>query len=281
LNKEQKIMKTILVPTDFSANADNALNFAIELSKKMKSKIILLNVFDIKYASGYVSFDSTAAEIKEARNESEKKLKVLATRVKAEGVSCQTRSEYELIVDSILEVSDKEKVDLIVIGTKGASNLPQGIIGTNTAAVIEKAECPVFAVPENCHFHKLQNIVMATDYHEGDFTLLKKIIDLFKPFKAHISLLHVSDNSEQYSKDMMEVFAQKASEKSGLNSISHTVLPPGNVEDQLEMYILQRSIDLLVVSPQHHNFFSRLFGTSLSRKLAYHTHTPLLAVHSE
>ena len=141
-------MKTILIPTDFSKNATHALNYAIDLAQHENAKIILLHSYHIDYTNGYVSANLIEKEVKDAEQNSATHLKSLYTKViHAGNIQCECVSRQDLAVDAILTTIKEKNVDLVVMGTKGASGVTGAIFGSNTARVIEKATCPVIAVP--------------------------------------------------------------------------------------------------------------------------------------
>jgi len=96
-----------------------------------------------------------------------------------------------LAVDFILETIDKKKPDLVVMGTTGASGLKEMIIGSNTSTIVEKAKCPVIAVPEKKIFSAIKSITYATNYNLTDIYALEKLVEIAKLFHAKITLLHV------------------------------------------------------------------------------------------
>src|ERR1035437_6280700 len=132
-------MKTILVPTDFSKNAENALLYAINLAKRMSAKIILLHSFHVDYTSGYVPVDSIEKEIEEAEAKSNAQLKTLYNKVSHHSkLPIECISSQNLVVDAILTIIDEKNIDLVVMGTQGANGkLGRQIFGTNSSKVIE------------------------------------------------------------------------------------------------------------------------------------------------
>jgi nucleotide-binding universal stress UspA family protein len=274
------IMNRILVPTDFSSNASNAVQYAIGFAKKSGSSIVLLNVFDIPYANSYVSYDFLAKEIKEAKKDSERKLELIASDIKAQEIPYEIHSEYSgLLVDAILKTAKQTQCSLIIMGTKGTGNRLENILGTNTASVLERSKLPVMAIHKNCQFNGLNHITVATDYFEDDFQLVKKSIDLLRPFGATISVVHVPYLYEWESEEQMTSFMSRLRKETDWAQMSPQLLPEGDIETQIEKFMVEKSADLLVIFPRHHAIFSRFFGSSLSRRMAYHTQVPVMTYH--
>jgi nucleotide-binding universal stress UspA family protein len=137
-------MKTILVPTDFSKSAENALNYAVLIAQKENAKIILLNAYDILITSPVlVSPEIIMEEIRILENNSKKQLQLLSKKIiEVKKIKCETICKHGFTSEVILEISEKIKPDLIIMGTKGASGIKAVIRGSNTARVIENTNCP-------------------------------------------------------------------------------------------------------------------------------------------
>lgn len=275
-------MKTILVPIDFSKNADNALNYAISLAKKEKAKIILLHAFNIAYLSPDVPIEYFSEHFSAIEQESKKKLDALCLKIRKSGIiKCESIHEEGFTVDIILDAIKKKKVSMVVMGTQGASGIKEVLMGSNTAKVISKASCPVIAVPEKASFDGIKRIVYATDYRSSDIVALKQLVDIAKVFKSWINVVHIADgeyvreNEEKY----IEKFAKKVKQKIDYKNISFQLLYSKDIEKKLEQYIKKESVSILAMSTKHRNLIEQLFGRSITKKLAYHTGIPLIAFH--
>jgi nucleotide-binding universal stress UspA family protein len=271
-------MQTILVPTDFSEPAENALYYAIELAKIEKAKILLLHSYTIESA-GLVSLHDREAD---AKRHSDSLLKTAALKVRHAG-----NIEYEFMslegpaVKIILETADKRNVDLIIMGTHNESDLIRAILGSSAVKVMEKASCPVIIVPENAPFNDIKRITFATDYRTSDLQALNKLIEIARPYNAQINILHVSEVTVPVDeeKNMMEEFMQEVTDTVEYNNFSFQMLAGINVEAELEAYLDQNPADLFSMSTHHRDFLDKIFGSSLTRKIAYHPKMPILVFH--
>ncbi len=273
-------MKTILVPTDFSENAVNALYYAIEMAKAEKAKLILLHVYHMDYANQQLQANPKKDEITEAEKRSDKQLKGLFTKVAHAGkVKCEMVSKLDLAVDGILATAEEKNVDLIIMGTKGASGLGKFLFGSNTASVIEKASCPVIAVPEGATYQSLKKITYATDYHASDLSVIKQLAEMADPLKAQITILHIYEKDEAKAKEEMTRFELEIGKKINYENISYQVISGSNTEEALEKYLKSEATDLLVLCTHKRDSLDKLFGSSITKKLAYQTKVPLMAFH--
>ena len=168
------------------------------------------------------------------------------------------------------------------MGSKGASGLAGVIFGGVATRVIEKASCPVMAIPECTSLNKpIKKITYATDYQKNDTRNIEKIIELAKPMRAQVNIIHISgaDISADEEYTLMTQFMKKVNDVSSYNNLSFQMLHGQNVEEQLEKYIANESTDILILSSHHRSFFDRLFEKSITKDLALKATIPLVAFH--
>lgn len=281
--KKNKIinMKTILVPTDFSKNAGNAVQYAIKIAKKQKAKIILLHVFHFPYVTPDTPVQFISETIEEIQKTSEKKLKLLSSDIIKSKIKCEYLNHEGLPAGVILETIEKKKPDLVIMGTKGASGIKELIMGSNTAKVIEKSTHPVIAIPAGAKFNGIKKIIYASDYHTSDIDALKKLVELAKFFNAKIVVLHVTDGAfNQYSEETyLNDFKNKVRKKIKYEKITYKLASGKYLPSVLEKNIKEELPDLIAMSNRHRNLFERIFGSSVTKKMAYHSKIPLMAFH--
>ena len=275
-------MKTILVPTDFSANADNALNYAIELAKIENAKLILLHAFETNYESGAVSYNLIAEEKASLEIQSNKRLQTIGYKIELSSkLKYECISVEGFVIDVILNLIEEQEIDLVVMGTKGASGLSGVIFGSNTTKVIEKAKCPVIAVPEGAIYMGFGKITYATDYHENDIQCLKKVIEIAEPLNAQVNILHISINphSEEIERETMKTFMDEINHKITYSNLSFQLINGASINASLEEYLESNATSLMVMSTHRRDFFDKIFGSSITKHIAYKIKTPLMVFH--
>ncbi len=273
-------MKTILVPTDFSKTSLNAIEYASEIAKKEKAKIILLNAYHYFPPSSDIPLPADI--IDSLRTESTSKLNALCKEtVKDEKIKCETVSKFNFAFPAILETAEEKKADMIIMGTTGASGIKEMFMGSNTASVIERAKCPVLAVPAIAGFNGIKKILYASDYHASDLDALQKLVEIAKLFKAKIIVTHISDEEfNQFSEEnYLNNFKNIVKRKINYDKISFNLSVGKQVEKVLQKEIDALKPDLLALSMQHRNFFEKIFGSSLTKKMSYHSEIPVIAFH--
>lgn len=276
-------MKTILVPTDFSKNADNALLFAMLLAKKQNAKLILLHAYQLPVSPAAVPFNVLSDEKEELKQETIRKLKALCQEIEhAGGISYEYLAEEGETIPTILLACEQKKSDLIVMGTKGATGLAGIIFGSTASHVLEKASCPVMAIPEASKFtHPIKKITYATDYRQSDIHAIYKLIEIASTLNAQVNILHISGDeiSAEEEVKLMDEFRKKVNKSVFYNNLSFQLLHGNNVEEELEHYIANDSTDMLVMATHFRNFIDRLFGKSITKDIVEETNVPLIAFH--
>jgi nucleotide-binding universal stress UspA family protein len=275
-------MKTILVPTDFSAGSENALYYAIELAKKTHSKIILLHASHLNAPEYLIPLDMLQIEHEKALKDSELKLKQELLKIAHTGnVECECIDTEDEVINGIVNTIEDKKVDMVIMGTKGASGLLNELFGSNTSKVIQMTNVPVIAVPEKHTSREIKKITYATAFYSTDIKAIKRIVELAKLYRAQVNILHVISDDKNYAteKDLMRNFMDEVNRKINYYNLSFQLLGGKTISDSIESYLMSNDTNIMVMSTQHRNFFERLFEKSKTRKIALHTNVPLMAIH--
>ena len=276
-------MKTILVPTDFSKNAENALAYAIQLAKKEEFKIILFHAFHYNYSGIDTSPEIVIEQSIFIQEGIEKRLKTLAKKTANKNhITCEYINEQGLLSDKLEDIVKKKKIDLIVMGTQGATGLKEIFMGSNTARVIANVTCPVIAVPAKSTFKKIKKIIYATDYQNYDIDALQELKTIATNFEANIEVLHIANGKFTHLEEIkrMEKFQEKVEKKIQSECISFNFLFGLEINDIIEEYLEETTINMIAVSTKQRGLFERIFGSSsITKKIVNHTKIPLIAFH--
>ena len=277
-------MKSILIPVDFSDCSFTASKYAAEIAKLTKAKLIFFNAYFVPFSGQEIYFSPEI--IAEQEKSVMVKLmnfsnKVVQSVTDSSSLICHHVTMPGLLTNYISDLIEEHSIDMIVMGTKGASGLSGILLGSNTAEVIEKCSCPVLAVPSETWFKKPGKIVFATNYADNDFQTLYLLAEMFKPFNPEIIVLHVEINGDHKTENrMLEWFKGQVLTNIPYDNFSFQLTKGADVEHTVNNFILENDIELLSVSNRKRNFFDKLTSRSLSKKLAYHTNMPLLAFHA-
>ena len=273
-------MKKILVPIDFSENAQKALSFAIRIAGKTKARLLLLYVYhpyvnDIALPE-YIGSLEIYRELEESYREKLDEAVGLAHRlgVHAEGIWETGGTQL-----AILDQARKNQVDLIVMGRTGQGGFLDKLLGSNSAAIASDADCAVLVVPPMAVEADFKNMVYATQLEFDEKPVLAEAIGLARQLKAHITFLKINSDMQlniqsdaQYIQEIKEYF--------GIPSEDFIVRDAGSVLEGLQTYCHQAHADMLILCRRDKNLLQLLLnGPGLARKLALATDVPLLVCH--
>lgn len=279
-------MKTILVPVDFSGNSKNAMDYAILLANKMNMKLLLLHAFHPSMVEALVDAHKIAAnrEITGTPDQLKNELKIWKDAVTSteKNISCETIFSESDLPDAIIDLMTEQTIDLIVMGTKGASGLKEVFVGSNTSWVIEKINVPVIAVPAGYEFNDIKHIVFATDYHDSDIDSIQFLVKFSRHFDAKLDIVHIADGDlkPRFEDDLLEHFMEQVKGAVTFDAMSFHLLDGSNVKERLNEFISKQKADLFAISTEERFLVGSLFNRGLTKKFAHHLQIPLLAFHA-
>lgn len=279
-------MKNILLPTDFSKNSINAINYAVELYKNVTCNFYILNV---QKASSFISDDmmsiSPSATIYNTIVDAAKKsitniITQIETHYKNKNHSLYSIVDYDNFVDSINQASEKHDIDLIIMGTKGASGLEKVIFGTNTVHVMQRCSVPVLAIPDGCTYNDLNNIAFtASNLLASNIKTLEPLKDFISLFKSNLSVLHMPDEKyvDQNQNSIFDFF------KIYFKNVKHELIEvkKGNTYDAFHQFIENNDIKMLSFMDEKHSFLERFFTKHPVETFAFKIDIPFLVMKKE
>ena len=278
-------MQRILIPTDFSNNSWNAIKYCMELFKDVKCTFFLLHVHPIPpYSGAASSVRASTAVLKESMiKESKVQLKKLLKRIKdfSDNVNHSFNSTviYDYFVESVKREVENKKIDMIVMGTKGASGLKRVTIGSNAGDVITKVKCHLLAVPENAVYKIPREIAFPTDYHlANDIKVLDTLISMVRMNDATLRIVHISKKGEDLSEDQLENKDFLHEYLRDENHSFHT-LTGTRLEVSVQCFVESRDIDMVAMVAKNLNFFQRILFKPAVEEISYHTDIPFLVLH--
>ncbi len=271
----------ILIPTDFSEASLKAVHYASRLAHQIVAEITLFHATGLPIISTAQELEAVAA-IDLERIESEQ-LQQLAQKMQRlyPKMKFLTLMANGFPIQEISQIAKNGQTDLIIMGTRGANGLKELLVGSNTASLIQRTEVPVMAVPEKAEFNSLSKIVFACNLLADDVHSIREIIRLFGKLNPEITLLHIDDgHNKDAEKEMKNWFDQYVAPSIDYPSLKMQTISDSDIVRALDKYISVQGSNILVTATRKRNFFDRIFDRSITKKLAYHTHVPLLALHA-
>lgn len=246
-------MNTIVVPTDFSAAADNATAYAAQLARQLHASILLLHVYQLPVPmTDYPVLMVTNEDLKTGADEGLQRAREEAQKRHA-GVTFETESRLGEVATEIEETCKERNAFVLVAGGKELSGFERFLFGDTTTSLIKNSTYPVIVVPEGATGSAPTNIVLATDLLYLDEVPTEKIVDITRKLGAALHVVHVGEeNEDTESPDVLMMRLQ------GVNATYHSVQEE-DVTEGLRRYVEENKIDLVLVLPHKHSFYERLF----------------------
>lgn len=269
-------MKTILIPTDFSDNAKHAFSFAVNLFRHQEAvKFLLVNVSDKPLAKAGVTINYTDEIMLNRLQdlETEKLDLVKETGINADDVEVFFNfGGLENVINSLAKQQD---INLVVMGTKGASGLKEVFIGSNTNDVFKKVMIPTIAVPNDYPLSNLDSIAFASDLVDiPSAKQLDPLKNLLKETKANLHVVHFYISEHEHDGNR-EKLLQELTEFSPVYEEFYSEI----VGEELVEYVNEKNFNMLAVLMRDRDFYERLFHDSVTEELAFHSEIPLFVIH--
>lgn len=276
-------MKEILLPTDFSDYALNAIFTVIKLQYKTPCHFILLHAYepDTRNKSSRKNGTRTGMIYDALHQDAIKKLEeTLDTIAKVSDYPEHTFSVKATrgdLVTAISELVPKHDLDLIVMGTKGATGAKQIFLGSNAVSVLKKVRnCPILVIPRKFNFQSLRNIVFPTEYaHFFSKGQLKPLAALAEAWRSQVLVFHVAQEFKLSEQQM----ANKKILKERLDPIKHSYykVPIQNtVAEAITEFANEQSADMICLIHYGHTFMEKLTQEPVVSRVGFHTEVPLL-----
>ncbi|MEY3411620.1 MAG: hypothetical protein RIQ70_306 [Bacteroidota bacterium] len=284
-------MKKLLVPTDFSAEAASALKVAAYIAKKTGAEIILFNVIEMALPVDYyrapvgdlatlpIPTDNTVQM--KALKEMKQKLKAIEHQLSEQEIKC--KSEVDVDVDNVFKdisevIAKREDVDLIIMGSKGASGLSEVLIGSNTERVVRYAKTPVLTVKSMEDNFKISQIVYSTDFEETSPVIVKKAKEIAALFRAHLCLLYVNTPNYFISNQDINLKFEKLVKEYHITNYSTHIYNDFNEEKGILNFTKEIGGDLIIMPTNGRTGLSHLINGSITENIVNHTSVPVLSL---
>jgi len=272
----------ILFPTDYSDNACNAFQYACYLAEKMKATLTLVHVYQIPILNNNLPANSLTHQREEIRIKQLNKLQdfikdfeVHATALPLDTVTFTYKVATGNAVEGIKTVCKEANFDLIIMGTKGATNSTKESFGSNTSQLIEEVNIPVLAIPNKATYQKLENIAFAEDFEEQDKRPLHFIKKIKSLFGAHLSIMHISEVEDNANSTRKQNYNHiKHQSIRGLPDSDIVIVHGFDKVLALEEFVQEKEIDLLGMVSR--NSEAKASQNSLVKKVVLRIQVPLI-----
>lgn len=276
-------MKNVLIPTDFSANAENAIAFALDLFKCDRTNFYLMHAYaDELYAKSHDTEDiDFKKEKKKLHEASEKKLAELISGIIGEKHNPRHRFEpisvLESLVDGVNDFVDEKNIDLILMGTKGQTADKNITFGSHTVQVFKYVKCPVLAIPSDSRFSQPKKILFPSDYMVPYKRRELKLLDtLAGRFKSEIHSLYMSDFEDLSHRQEDNRLFLKGSLPNANLSFTRTEVKNKGIA--IMDYAHEHKMDMLVMVNSRHSFLEDMLYRSTVDQIALNPIIPFMVL---
>ncbi|PKQ46388.1 universal stress protein [Confluentibacter flavum] len=279
-------MKNILIPTDFSENSWNAIEYALHFFSKSSCNFYLLHVTTKNtFVESVVSPSQTQDISSETLTQPSKKcLQDIIKRIHESFPKNPLHrffavSDSNYLIHSIREQVAQKKIHLIVMGTKGSTDMKKLPIGSNAGNVITKVKCATMVIPENAKYKAPKEIAFPTDFsifYRPE--ILQPIIDIVETNNASVNVLHVNrkgvelNDDQQRNKDYLDDYFINCNH-------SFHFLTNTHLEDAVQQFVDDRNINLITMLAKNLNYFQKILFHPTSNEISYYKNVPFLILH--
>ncbi len=276
----------ILYATDYSDNSVNALRYTQFLGERINGKQYVLHVFDnpITLAST-VSISYTRKE-KKVIEENTERLKAFCSEHLGKSPDDLNITlkviEGSTASDSIISFAKDIKADLIVVGMKGGSPIREAFLGSTATNLLEKAPCPVLAVPEDITLKNIDTIIYATALDRADISAIQEIVEWAKLFNATINIVHISTKKEYAGEDQMEWFKEMLQQNVDYGKMHFELFFSEDVYEALQQYVDKISPEIIaMLEREGYSLIKSIWHRDLVKRMKTDSKIPLLSYHKK
>lgn len=272
-------MKQILVPTDFSTRAENALKAAAQIARKNNCEIHLLHMLEIpSQMNDAITGGAAIPEIMLFLQKAKETMQFIKEKNYLQGITVIDFIQLEKASHGILSFINKEEIDLVIMGSNGVSGIEELILGSNTEKVVRLSPVPVIVIKEEINDFNPTNIVFASDFSEEIKKPFQKVLDFAKLFDAKLNLVTIcTPNSFKTTAIANKILNEFISEFEVKNYSFH-IYNDLNIEKGIIHFAKDINTDLISLCTHGRTGLSHFFTGSISEDLANHASKPLLVL---
>ncbi len=271
-------MKKILVPTDFSKQAENALKVAAQLAKKHKSEIYLLHMLELPLGlvdqanTGGSSLPESLFFMKLAH----KRFEEVLSSDYLKGIKVYETVLFQNTFEGITEVGEKNKVDLIIMGSHGASGFKEMFIGSNTEKVVRTSTIPVLVIKNENEKFAVKNFVFASDFSSECKKPFQEAVKFAESVKAKIHLVFINTATNFLTTDEANRVMEKFLNGMDVKNYTLNIYNDNSVEKGVLNFAQHINADLIGMATHGRKGLSHFFNGSVSEDLVNHANRPVI-----
>ncbi|MEC3905830.1 universal stress protein [Tamlana sp. 2201CG12-4] len=270
-------MKKILVPTDFSDQAENALKVAAQLARKHNCEIYLLHMLEIPLQEvDPLNSHSSLPEAVFFMKLAHKQFEELRDKIDLQGLVIHETVDFQEIFKGIFHVCKKNAIDLVIMGSNGASGLREMLIGSNTEKVVRTSDTPVLVVKKEHQKFKVEHFVFASDFKDESIETYKQAIEFANILDAKIHLLLVNTPNKFITTERANTRINDFISTSRFSNYTINIYNDLTIEKGIMNFSQGIGADLIGMSTHGRRGISHFFNGSISEDLVNHAKRPVI-----
>ncbi|HLS30302.1 MAG TPA: universal stress protein [Flavobacteriaceae bacterium] len=274
-------MKKILVPTDFSNEAENALKVAAQLARKYDSEIYLMNLLELPYDTA--SSDAGIKRGNEPLPESllfmrlaHQRFQKLLNQDFLKGIKVTDTVEFREPFQGIIDGVKKYDADLIVMGSAGASGMQEFFVGSNTEKVVRNADVPVLVIKDEVPIFEVKDFVFASDFEKKGKETFKKALKVAERLGAKLHLLYINTSSKFRTSNEINKKIAEFIQDIPNDNYTTTVYNDHSIKEGILNYTKNIDAELMGIATNGRKGLAHLLNGSISEDLVNHAKKPVL-----
>ena len=277
-------MKKILVPTDFSKNAECAFNYALKLAEQLDATITVVHIYhpSVNHMDEYMIITDNKIEemSRERLNDFVKKSN---SKTKKE-ISIADRIEQKLepgfAAEKLVEMSKSGEYDLIVMGATGSSGLLEIVFGKVSLSVAKSSACPVLLIPAGIRFEPIREIMYAIEYELVSINCLLQLEEFSNKLKAKVHLVHVYEEVEKNTNGTISTLVKRTFQQKVPNlKFTMDAISSDSVAHGLTEYAIEKNMDWMILVKPQRKLWQRLLHKSKTNEIIMNPQIPLMVMH--
>lgn len=270
-------MKTILFPTDFSENANHAMQFALQLAKDFDARLHIINTYQIPYATSVPNvYNLLEALKKNSIDDLNKCVNGIKSNPDYNNLNITHDAISGDLINAIAEIESNHSIDLIVLGTKGASGIKEILIGSNAEQVVYHSKSSVLVVPNQTTEFSFNNITLASDLTPVDEKKFNTFVSLCKKYQAKVTVVSIQPTNKVNKNETTNHHQLNEI----LSGIEHhfQMINNDDISNSLNSFVEENQSNILALISKKYSFFENIFHKSITNKLACHTKIPIFVI---
>lgn len=271
--------KTILIPVDFSKTTQAATRFALSLASKIDGELMLLHTYSV-YRSSFVGEAGNIKEKERVEAEAHQKMEDLKAEMYKTNAEVEISGHFEKgsLMETIVPFVEKNKVDLVISGTEGATGIKYVLLGSNAYDIAKLLPVPFISVPTTAQNYRIQRVAFFTDYNPKDKETLKSLVSTldYKEFSYHF--VHIYENSnvsvEEETKKLKN-HVEELKAYANIKNVTYELVHGKKNIDLVNDISKREDIHLLALTMKEASFFDKFFNKTLARAIIMQGDTPL------